>query len=63
LVGPSFICIYCDYEEWRNIPEDGILHSHRCENLKSYIEIYPVSDLLCFLIIVGLDDEQNPEIQ
>jgi hypothetical protein len=21
----------------RNIPEDGILHSHRCENLKSYI--------------------------
>jgi hypothetical protein len=20
----------------RNIPEDGILHSHRCENLKSY---------------------------
>jgi hypothetical protein len=23
----------------RNIPEDAILHSHRCENLKSYIEI------------------------
>jgi hypothetical protein len=22
---------------WHNIPEDGILHSHRCENLKSYI--------------------------
>jgi hypothetical protein len=22
---------------WRNIPEDGVLHSHRCENLKSYI--------------------------
>jgi hypothetical protein len=21
----------------RHIPEDGILHSHRCENLKSYI--------------------------
>jgi hypothetical protein len=21
---------------WRNIPEDGILHSHRLENLKSY---------------------------
>jgi hypothetical protein len=21
----------------RNIPEDGILHGHRCENLKSYI--------------------------
>jgi hypothetical protein len=22
---------------WHNIPEDTILHSHRCENLKSYI--------------------------
>jgi hypothetical protein len=21
---------------WQNIPEDGILHSHRSENLKSY---------------------------
>jgi hypothetical protein len=21
----------------RHIPEDGILHSHRCENLKSYV--------------------------
>jgi hypothetical protein len=24
---------------WRNIPEDTILHSHRCENLKSYMFI------------------------
>jgi hypothetical protein len=23
----------------RHIPEDGILHSHRCENLKSYIDV------------------------
>jgi hypothetical protein len=23
----------------RNIPEDGILHSHHSENLKSYIEL------------------------
>jgi hypothetical protein len=22
---------------WRNIPEDAILHSHRCVNLKSYV--------------------------
>jgi hypothetical protein len=22
---------------WRYIPEDSILHKHRCENLKSYI--------------------------
>jgi hypothetical protein len=27
---------------WHNIPEDGILHSHRRENLKSY-EIKSVS--------------------
>jgi hypothetical protein len=24
---------------WRNIPEDGILHRHRRENLKSYIAL------------------------
>jgi hypothetical protein len=24
---------------WRNIPEDDILHSHRRENLKSYIRV------------------------
>jgi hypothetical protein len=24
---------------WRNIPEDGILHSYRRENLKSYIAL------------------------
>jgi hypothetical protein len=23
----------------RNIPEDSILHSHRCENLKSYMAL------------------------
>jgi hypothetical protein len=22
---------------WRYIPEDSIIHNHRCENLKSYI--------------------------
>jgi hypothetical protein len=25
---------------WRNIPEDGILHSHRREKLKSYLILY-----------------------
>jgi hypothetical protein len=29
---------------WRNIPEDGILHSHRRENLKSYILLISVPD-------------------
>jgi hypothetical protein len=28
----------------RNIPEDTILHSHRCENLKSYIGFYIPED-------------------
>jgi hypothetical protein len=27
----------------RNIPEDAILHSHRRENLKSYIQAYVCS--------------------
>jgi hypothetical protein len=25
---------------WRHFPEDGILHSHRCENLKSYLWLF-----------------------
>jgi hypothetical protein len=24
---------------WRNIPEDSMLNSHRCESLKSYIAL------------------------
>jgi hypothetical protein len=28
----------------RNIPEDAILHSHRRENLKSYIELAQSSE-------------------
>jgi hypothetical protein len=30
---------------WRHIPENGILHSHRCENLKSYMTY--VIHILC----------------
>jgi hypothetical protein len=30
---------------WRNIPEDGILHSNRHENLKSYISSLPITDM------------------
>jgi hypothetical protein len=29
---------------WRNVPEDGILQSHRHENLKPYMETDPVSE-------------------
>jgi hypothetical protein len=34
----------------RNIPEDTILHNHRRENLKSYIDImvFGSSGLMCF---------------
>jgi hypothetical protein len=38
----------------RNIPEDGILHSHLRENLKSYIDAFQ------FLIP---DEGQSPELQ
>jgi hypothetical protein len=36
---------------WRNIPQGAILHSHRCENLKSYINYYVhrISLLVCTL--------------
>jgi hypothetical protein len=28
---------------WRDIPENGILHSHHRENLKSYMNLFPFS--------------------
>jgi hypothetical protein len=31
----------------RNIPEDGILHSYRCENLKFYIVISETTIVIC----------------
>jgi hypothetical protein len=40
---------------WRNIPVDAILHSHRHENLKSYIR--------CFLIFRISDDKKSAESQ
>jgi hypothetical protein len=33
---------------WCNVPEDGILHSHRRENLKSYTVIYWFICNLCY---------------
>jgi hypothetical protein len=32
---------------WHNIPEDGILHSHHYENLKSYKNMFCMSKLKC----------------
>jgi hypothetical protein len=31
---------------WHNIPEDGILHSHRRENLNSYKSILPLPNII-----------------
>jgi hypothetical protein len=36
----------------RNIPEDTILHSHRRENLKSYIKLYTVYKFF-FISVLG----------
>jgi hypothetical protein len=35
-----------------HIPEYGILHTHCCENLKSYIEIYVVHWIQIFLYFI-----------
>jgi hypothetical protein len=44
-----------------NIPEDGIIHSHRSENLQSYKATVPVSEKLAFFQFVRIpDDGQNP---
>jgi hypothetical protein len=47
----------------RNNPEDTILHSHRRENLKSYMETDPVSKTLCYLVFTVSDDGQSQETQ
>jgi hypothetical protein len=44
------------YSETSNIPEDGILHSHRRENLKSYMKTDSASKTLSFLICGILDN-------
>jgi hypothetical protein len=38
---------------WHYIPEDGILHNHRCENLKSYTTLpIHIFESLIFCLIV-----------
>jgi hypothetical protein len=32
---------------WHNIPEDGILHSHCCENFKSYMLVTAYKTIQC----------------
>jgi hypothetical protein len=43
---------------WRNIPEDAILHSHHCENFKSYIDIYVIIERVIFLYIFTFGKEE-----
>jgi hypothetical protein len=40
------------YELGFYILEDGILHSHRCENLKAYT-VSPISSCECFRLQLG----------
>jgi hypothetical protein len=46
---------------WHSIPEDTILHSHRRENLKSYIFTLHLPNLMS--IYIGLDDLFKESIQ
>jgi hypothetical protein len=39
--------------EWRYIPEESILHNHRCENLKSYRFFFPeIKDDVGFQLLI-----------
>jgi hypothetical protein len=44
----------------RHIPEDGILHSHRCENLKSYIVMHICIPLKLLLFYSNKISQNNP---
>jgi hypothetical protein len=46
---------------WRNIPEDTILHSHRCENLKSYVCSGSSDQSICTTIIATNYDPSGVE--
>jgi hypothetical protein len=43
----------------RNIPEDAILHSHRRENLKSYMYLYNLAYFRLLLFLVLLHNINN----
>jgi hypothetical protein len=46
---------------WRDIPEDDILHSHHCENLKSYfVEGVMFFFFFFFLLLLGCKWVANP---
>jgi hypothetical protein len=51
------------YELRFYIPEDGILHSHRRENLKCYVERDPVPELVSFELFGIPDHRQILETQ
>jgi hypothetical protein len=40
---------------WCKIPEDGFLHSHRCENLKSYKKENKIGSLLLKYWVIKSD--------
>jgi hypothetical protein len=44
--------------KWRKIPEDAILHSHRHENLKSYLVVQGCSQSPYLLITMAFGDER-----
>jgi hypothetical protein len=44
---------------WCNIPEDGILHSHCCDNLNSNNEALKICTRSVTLTITGLNPESN----
>jgi hypothetical protein len=43
----------------RNIPEDGILHSHRRENLTSYIRVVPSSPILATMMVGAMRSSET----
>jgi hypothetical protein len=49
------------YELGFCVPEDDILHSHRCENLRPYMETDSVHEMLYFIILRILDAEERSE--
>jgi hypothetical protein len=47
----------------RNIPEDGILHNHRRENLKSYVALTGYKEIFTFVYLDDVRTSQETHIQ
>jgi hypothetical protein len=51
----------CQRATWSYTPEDGTLHNHRCENIKSYLILSPTEIPSWTPILKNMEQQNKPE--